>query len=87
MNDLPCVKEWNAWTPRTQKSAVIRGMLCRSWYFSNSAAGRRYAIYESLLTLVGRAKFPKTICKHHRPEMGKRLDPEGFFVSAEFEFA
>ena len=59
MSDLPCVKEWNAWTPRTQKSAVIRGMLCRSWYFSNSAEGCRYAIYESLLTLVGRAKFPK----------------------------
>ena len=60
ITELPCIKQWVAWTPRAQKSAVVRGMLCRAWYFSNNGDGRRQAIYESFLTLIGRAMFPKS---------------------------
>jgi len=71
------LKPWLSWSPRAQKSAVIRSMLCRCWYQSNASGQRAHAIWQALLLIVLRANFPIEFAASVARQWAKSWVPRG----------
>ena len=59
--DLRILQPWSSWTPRSQKTAVIKGWLCRIFHLSSCSEGRALAFEETFLSLCSLAGFPKDL--------------------------
>ena len=56
---------------------AVRGLLCRSWYFSTSRAALREALWEVFVALVYRANFPWRFVRQHSKVWALSWVPKG----------
>ena len=59
VTDRNPLKPWCSWGPSAQKSAAVRGILARCWYFSSSRRLRVTAFWRAFCALILRANFPR----------------------------
>ena len=59
--DMRILQPWSSWTPRSQRTAVIKGWLCRIFHLSSCSEGRALAFEEAFLSLCSLAGFPKDL--------------------------
>ena len=57
--------------PPQQLKTTVRGLLCRSWYFSTSRTALHEALWEVFVALVYRAKFPWHFVRQHSKRFGR----------------
>ena len=71
------LKPWQSWAPPQQFKTAVRGLLCRSWYFSTSPAALREALWEVFVALVYRANFPWHFVRQHSKVWALSWVPKG----------
>ena len=71
------LKPWQSWAPPQQFKTAVRGLLCRSWYFSTSRAALREALWEVFVALVYRANFPWHFVRQHSKVWALSWVPKG----------
>ena len=73
-HDAPVIKPW---APSAQKKADIFGLLSRCWYQSNNPAVCGNAIFQAILLLIHRAKFPSGVVYSCACKWAKTWKPPG----------
>ena len=69
------LKPWVSWGPLAQRLAIIRSLLCRSYYFSSDVYGLHEALVQVLSMLVGQAGFPFVVVVREARAWAKDWQP------------
>ena len=74
------LKPWQSWAPRHQFLTTVRGLLCRSWYFSTTRSALISTLWEVFVALVLRASYPWNFVRSAALSWARLWIPKGRFM-------
>ena len=78
-NETDCLplKPWLSWAPKGQKIATLHGLLARAFYLSSEQVACEVAIWEALVALFKRARYPWPVVKVEALKWAESWIPKG----------
>lgn len=75
--EIAPVKPWGSWLAPATRVAIVRGMLARCYYYSNSDGARIRCLSEAFCILIFRGHFPRKYVSRIARDWGRSWKPRG----------